>query len=402
MDDLHKPLGTGTGKAKGLAKRNINWLGTLVVAGIIGLVALATYYVVEARRWDKIVVAINDAEQSAEQTPPKTTGAPGEKPAQGEEATDDQDDEFNLNKVKKLSPLLPLEGTVAEQAGIPPPEKPAFTPRPTPVRRLSDWVPVPDLVEQSEFGRLPKVSDTGVRPLDAYSKSSGTIGANRVALIVGGLGISQTGTQAAIKDLPSEITLGFSPFGNSLQRWMQAARREGHEVVLQLPMEPLGYPTINPGPRTLTSQATAGQNLQNLRWSMARMTNYPVVVNYLGAGLSNKPEAMRPILDEIRRRGLGYIDDGSVRSSRAIEIAKEMSLPHAQGAMVMDVSREESRIRANLRNLEAIAKQTGFAIGTATAFPRSVDVIKQWASEAQKRGILIVPVSNLLTDYSVR
>ena len=64
---------------------------------------------------------------------------------------------------------------------------------------MSDWVPLPDLVEKSEFGPLPKISDGDVRPLDAYSQASGMTGANRVAIIVGGLGLSQTGTQSAIK-----------------------------------------------------------------------------------------------------------------------------------------------------------------------------------------------------------
>ena len=394
MDELHKPLAAKTGTAK--PKR---WLPAVLMILAVGLLSFGAYIFIDARNNEKTIVAINDT------APPPKPAAPALKPSDTN-LTKDQaelprtsDGGIDLSKVKKLSPLLPLEGKVAEQAGIPPP-KPAFTPKPTPVRRLSDWVPVPDLVEQSEFGPLPKVSDTGVRPLDAYSKSSGTIGANRVALIVGGLGISQTGTQSAINILPSEISLGFSPTGNSLQRWMQVARREGHEVVLQLPMEPLGYPTISPGPRTLTSTTTPGENLMNLRWSLARMTNYPVVMNYLGAGLSNKPIAMRPILEEIKRRGLGYIDDGSVQSSVAVKLAQEMNLPNALGAMVMDVSRDENRIRANLRNLEAIAKQRGFAIGSATAFPKSVDIIKKWAEEAQKRNILIVPVSNLLTDYS--
>ena len=87
-------------------------------------------------------------------------------------------------------------------------------------------MPLPDLVEKSEFGSLPRISNSNVRPLDAYSQSSGLTGANRVALIVGGLGLSQTGTQAAIKALPPSISLGFSPFGNSLQRWMQNADRK--------------------------------------------------------------------------------------------------------------------------------------------------------------------------------
>ncbi|WP_412160064.1 divergent polysaccharide deacetylase family protein, partial [Pantoea sp. SIMBA_079] len=67
---------------------------------------------------------------------------------------------------------------------------------------------------------------------------------------MGGLGLSQTGSMEAIDKLPQEVTLGFAPQGNSLQRWMQAARQNGHELVLQLPMEPFDYPRVNPGRNT--------------------------------------------------------------------------------------------------------------------------------------------------------
>jgi polysaccharide deacetylase 2 family uncharacterized protein YibQ len=180
---------------------------------------------------------------------------------------------------------------------------------------------------------------------------------------------------------------------------MQTARREGHEVTLQLPMEPLGYPTIDPGPQTLTSKASVGENLGNLRWSLGRMTNYPMVTNYLGAGLTNKDTKLRPILQEIKNRGLAFFDDGSVDSSMAIPIAKDIRLPYLQGNAIIDSRRDANAMRSQLNALEGLAKQQGFAVGTATAFPDTIAVIKEWAENAQKRGILIVPASNLVKDF---
>ena len=376
------------------------WLLPAIGVIAIGLVAYASYLVIEARKDGRTIVAIdsggsgsgnngNGGEESSDTRGNRQQASTGTTPT-GNNAIDEP---FDLKKVKPLSPLDPLPGNPPENPG------PSFKPKTVPAKRVSDWVPLPDLVEKSEFGPLPKISDGDVRPLDAYSQASGMTGANRVAIIVGGLGLSQTGTQSAIKNLPSSITLGFSPLGNSLQRWMQTARREGHEILLQLPMEPLGYPSINPGPRTLTSTATSGENLMNLRWALGRMTNYPLVMNYLGAGLTSKPEAMRPLLQEIRDRGLGYIDDGSASASTAVKLAGDLRLPHASGNIVIDSTRNAARMRANLQVLESLAKTRGFAIGTASAFDESVDVLNEWVKQAKERGIIIVPVSNLLNDY---
>jgi len=259
---------------------------------------------------------------------------------------------------------------------------------------------VPDNLEPSEFGRLPKIPGDGTRPLDIHSSSSGSIGANRIALVLGGLGLSQTGTQDAIKRLPEGVTLAFSPQGNSLQRWMQAARREGHEVALQLPMEPLGYPTVNPGPQTLNSKVSKGANLKNLRWSLGRMTNYPVVINYLGAGMLSNRAALKPVLEELRARGLAIVDDGSVQSSNLTNFAGEMRLPNAKASIIIDRVRDADRIRAQLRTLEAVARQQGNVIATATAFPQTVEIVEEWAKSLNQRGVLLVPLSNLVRDYS--
>ncbi len=63
--------------------------------------------------------------------------------------------------------------------------------------------------------------------MDQYARPWSGARGTRIAIVVGGLGLSQTGTQRAIEALPEEITLGFAASGNSLQRWMQEARRGG-------------------------------------------------------------------------------------------------------------------------------------------------------------------------------
>ena len=64
-------------------------------------------------------------------------------------------------------------------------------------------LPDPDLIEDTRFGPLPIRDASGRRPFDVYAgASSGALGA-RVAIVVGGLGISQTGTNEAINTLPA-------------------------------------------------------------------------------------------------------------------------------------------------------------------------------------------------------
>ncbi len=66
------------------------------------------------------------------------------------------------------------------------------------------------------------------------------------------------------------MTLAFAASGNSLQRWMQEARRSGHELLMQIPMEPFDYPNNDPGPLTLTTGQPQKENLKRLHEAMAR------------------------------------------------------------------------------------------------------------------------------------
>jgi uncharacterized protein len=254
------------------------------------------------------------------------------------------------------------------------------------------------LIEQSELGPLPVRDTEGRRPFDVYARSwSGARGA-RIAVVIGGLGISQTGTQDAIEKLPPEITLAFAPLGNSLMRWMQTARREGHEIIMQVPLEPFDYPGTNPGRYTLLADAGPVRNLQNLRWILSRITNYTGVVNYMGGRFSADGEAMALLMDELGQRGLLYLDDGTSARSVAEEIARAKGVPFAAGDAVIDEDPQHGAILEKLDELERIARARGFAIGTGSALGVTVEAVAVWAGEVRKRGIELVPISAVAFD----
>ncbi|QDY99906.1 divergent polysaccharide deacetylase family protein [Nitratireductor mangrovi] len=254
------------------------------------------------------------------------------------------------------------------------------------------------LLEQSAHGPLPIRGADGRRPVDVYARPwSGARGA-RVAIVIGGLALSQTGTQAAIDKLPPEVTLAFSPQGNSIGRWMQAARRQGHELLMQLPLEPFDYPNINPGRSTLTTQATAGQNIDNLHFVLARTTNYVGVMNYMGARFTADRDSFAPVMRELGARGLLYLDDGTSARSLANDLATASRVPYAQGDTPIDQERERGKILEKLDELERTARARGFALGTGSAFDVTIDAVTSWVAEAKRRGIEIVPVSALAND----
>ncbi|MGC4024519.1 MAG: divergent polysaccharide deacetylase family protein [Mesorhizobium sp.] len=259
---------------------------------------------------------------------------------------------------------------------------------------------IPDraLLEDSNEGPLPIRAADGRRPFDVYARPwSGARGA-RIAIVIGGLGVSQTGTQQAIEALPPEVTLAFASQGNSIGRWMQEGRRTGHEIIMQVPLEPFDYPNVNPGRHTLTVDAAPDANIENLLWTLSRTTNYTGVMNYMGARFTSDQQAMQPFMTELGKRGLLYLDDGTSARSVAPELAKESGVPFVAADTVIDAAQDRNAILEKLDQLERTARAKGFAVGTGSAFGVTVEAVRSWAADVRRRGIEIVPISAVAED----
>jgi uncharacterized protein len=250
------------------------------------------------------------------------------------------------------------------------------------------------LVESSPQGAIPIVGPDGARAADVYARPVKGAGAGpRIAIMVGGLGVSAIATGEALAKLPPAVTLGFTPYGHDLARLVARARGEGREIVLQVPMEPFDYPDNDAGPQTLLTSLSPEQNLERLHWAMSRFQGYVGIANYMGARFTAAEPALGPVMRDAGKRGLIYIDDGTSARSLTSQIAGGANMPFAKANIVLDAVPTPAEIDNALARLESIARERGVAIGVANALPASIDRIAHWAKAAAGRGIVLVPVS---------
>ncbi|MDE1972721.1 MAG: divergent polysaccharide deacetylase family protein [Hyphomicrobiales bacterium] len=251
--------------------------------------------------------------------------------------------------------------------------------------------------EVTPHGPIPKIATDGTRPAEAFAVPvkplPGRPDAPRVALIVAGLGISTSGTAAAITKLPAAVTLAFMPYGADVAHMVARARGEGHEILLQVPMEPFNYPDNDSGPQTLLTSLTPAQNLDRLHWLMARFQGYVGIAGAMGARFTASEQAFSPVLHETAKRGLIFVDDGTNPRSVAGRIAGADNLPFAKADMVLDSVPTPVEIDHALGRLEMAAREHGVAVGISSALPVSIDRIVKWAKAAEARGFLLVPIT---------
>ncbi len=257
--------------------------------------------------------------------------------------------------------------------------------------------PQPHITETTAWGPLPRIGGRGEEASKIYGKqvSLNVIhsDAPKIALLLGGMGLNKKLTAKAIKELPSEITLAFAPYGNDLQEQVDVARSNGHEVFLQVPLEPVGFPASNPGPKTLTGDASEAENLDALRWHMSRFTGYAGVVNYMGGRFLAMPKVLKPVLGELKKRGIVFLEDGSLALSSVDAAAKASRAEVKRAKVVIDQDPSPQAIISALTLLEEEATGTGFAVGTGSGLEVTIDTVREWAKAAAERGIVLVPIT---------
>jgi hypothetical protein len=254
------------------------------------------------------------------------------------------------------------------------------------------------LLEKSRYGMIPTVAD-GLKSFTVYAADADRAKAAKmpvVAIVIGGLGVGAAKTTDAIMKLPGAVTLAFTPYGSDPGKLAERARAQRHEIFLQVPMEPYDYPDNDPGPQTLLATLGPEQNLDRLYWHLSRLQGYAGIANFMGARFIATDTVMQPIMREATKRGLSFFDDGSAPRSVAAQLAASQSTPFAKGDVTIDAVPTPLEIDHALAKLEGIAKDRGFAVGTASALPVSIERIGIWVKSLESHGIMLVPLTTAM------
>ncbi|HWU26140.1 MAG TPA: divergent polysaccharide deacetylase family protein [Rhizomicrobium sp.] len=277
---------------------------------------------------------------------------------------------------------------------LPPPVRPVVPPPAAAGTNPAD----PALIEQTPQGPLPRIGNDGRTPMMAYAPFVPSTRAPRIAVVISGLGISAKGTALAIEELPPMVTLAFAPYENDVQRWVAQARARGHEVLLEVPMEPFDFPDSDPGPHTLRAAVGEETNTQRLVWSLTRFTGYAGITNLLGGRLLADEDSLAPIMTYVSRRGLMFFDSGPQNRSVAPEVARRINAPYVQSEITLDTIQTGMEIDARLSELEKLARTNGSAAATGFLVPVTVDRVANWAKGLEGRGVVLVPASAIVAQ----
>ncbi|AMV72768.1 hypothetical protein JCM30471_12840 [Desulfuromonas carbonis] len=217
----------------------------------------------------------------------------------------------------------------------------------------------------------------------------------RVAIIVDDLG-RDVATLRQFLGVKVPLTLAILPNETHARESARLAHETGHEVLIHIPMEPQGYPAVNPGHDALFVAASADELRQRFQ---GYLTAVPFAVggnNHMGSRFTEDPAGMAVVLGQMREAGLFFVDSRTTGASVAFELARRAGIPVAQRDMFLDNVQDAGLIGGEIRKLIRMARQHGSAIGICHPHPATLTALRQALPELRAAGIEVVPVSQLV------
>jgi polysaccharide deacetylase 2 family uncharacterized protein YibQ len=247
------------------------------------------------------------------------------------------------------------------------------------------------LVEITRDGPIPRIGANGIRAAQAFAQPASAKPGPQIAIVITGLGVSNSTATEALNKLPAAVTFALAPGGTDLDRLAGKARSLGHELLLQVPMEPSESPEKEP--QALLASLSPEQNIGRLHRLMSRFQGYVGITNQMGDRLTVSEAAFAPILREIGNRGLIFVDDGTSPRSLAGQIAGGAGSGFAKANLVLDAVPSAAEVDRALAKLEGLARQNGMAVGFATAWPVVIERVARWTKTVEGRSFSLVPIT---------
>jgi len=220
----------------------------------------------------------------------------------------------------------------------------------------------------------------------------------RIAIVIDDFGNNGSETAMGIIDLNFPITISVLPDCPHTTDIAQAAHRAGKEIIAHVPMEPRGYPEVDPGEGALLSNHSREQLVRRIN---AALDDVPYAVganNHMGSAFTSQHIPMRVFMSKLRERDMFFLDSMTTPESVGLSEARRAGIPAARNRMFIDSPLDESGridVESQLSELVILARKLGSAVGLGHPHPETLRALRKVLPELASEGIELVFVSEL-------
>jgi len=156
----------------------------------------------------------------------------------------------------------------------------------------------------------------------------------RIALIVEDFGSGSLSLAEEFCALRQRVTLSVLPVSQKCRRVVDLARSSGHDALLHMPMEPLDYPENDPGENAILVRDSRADIHRKIRAALRCVgPGVQGVSNHMGSRATVDRPLMETVMEELKRRGLFFVDSRTSSQSLAFEAAWQKGLKTGRNSL---------------------------------------------------------------------
>jgi uncharacterized protein len=215
-----------------------------------------------------------------------------------------------------------------------------------------------------------------------------------IAIVIDDMGIDKADA-ARVIGLRGPLTIAFMSYATELDSQARAARAAGDEIWMHIPMEPLDG-EVDAGPNVLKTDLTPEEIRRRLDWALARLPGIVGVNNHMGSKFTQYAPGMTVVMEDLRARGLAFLDSRTIAATVASQVAGRMGVPHIDRDVFIDNDESVQAVLRQLEETERVAVKRGHALAIGHPHPTTIAALQQWLPTLKAKGFVLVPASTLL------
>ncbi len=206
-------------------------------------------------------------------------------------------------------------------------------------------------------------SDKQVYTIRLYYADSGIYKQKktRLAIVIDDFGYFGGELLDKFIQLDKGLTFSILPHLAHSQEAMQKAVNAGIETMIHMPMEPLSFPTNDPGPDAIYVHQSEKEIERRVEKYISELTACKGANNHMGSLATADEEVMRVVLHTLKNHNLYFVDSKTTTSSVAHDTAQKLLMKSLENDFFLDTPNlSDETMNQKIAQLKNMMKKTKF------------------------------------------
>jgi uncharacterized protein len=210
-------------------------------------------------------------------------------------------------------------------------------------------------------GRKVRIVVIGDEPRRVSTARAKATPPARLAIVLDDAGSSLQAVRE-LEELPQAVAVAVLPNAPQSREVVRELERQGREVLLHMPMEPLPNHGPGPGAGAVSVGQTPAEVGTVLDVAIAVVSTARGLNNHMGSRATADPATMRAVMAWLKGRGLYFLDSRTTPDSVAERVARAAGVPSLRREVFLDTVDEPDAVRRQLAEAISSANAEGRAV----------------------------------------